>query len=65
MGIIYLIKHKASGRCYVGQTMGSLRARINKHRNNDGCPYIHNALNHYGLDSFEVSEIGWAEERAV
>lgn len=45
--------------------MGSLRARINKHRNNDGCPYIHNALNHYGLDSFEVSEIGWAEERAV
>lgn len=65
MGIIYLIKHKASGRCYVGQTMGSLRARINKHRNNDGCPYIHNALNHYGLDSFEVSEIGWAADRDV
>jgi group I intron endonuclease len=65
MGIIYLIRHKESGKCYVGQTVGTLKARLNKHRNSSGCPYIHNAIKHYGQEAFEVKELGCATDRDV
>lgn len=65
MGIIYLLTHKESGRKYVGQTYQSMTARLNKHRNDKGCPYIHNAIAKYGMDAFEVKEVGWATEKDV
>jgi hypothetical protein len=65
MGIIYLLTHKETGRKYVGQTTQSLRVRLNKHRNVNGCPYIFNAIAKYGLEAFKVEEIGWSLDKEV
>ena len=65
MGIIYLLTHKETGRKYVGQTYQTLAARLNKHRNVNGCPYLHNAIVKYGIGAFDVQEIGWATDTDV
>lgn len=65
MGIIYLITHRESGKKYVGQTIRPLSERLAKHRHSPGCPYLYNALTKFGMDAFEVRELGWANDRDV
>lgn len=55
--IIYCIKNKINGKCYIGQTIGNLEKRIKRHLKEKGCPLIHKALNKYGIDNFEINSI--------
>lgn len=56
--IIYLIRNKISGKCYIGQTIGSLHERWLKHvstaRGKCRIP-IALAIRSYGKENFEVS----------
>ena len=55
-GSIYRIWNRNTGMSYIGQTVISVKYRINKHfRCHDGC-YLHNAIQKHGKDIFE-SEI--------
>jgi hypothetical protein len=55
-GVIYLIRHKDSGRGYVGLTAGRLSHRIKAHRvASRSAKYpVHRALSKYGFEAFEV-----------
>jgi len=54
--IIYKATNKIDGKCYIGQTTGLLKNRINRHvldskkKNNI---YFHNAIIKYGSDNFK------------
>jgi len=52
-GIVYLYRNKINGKCYVGQTIQSVKQRHKSHLKNRyaiGC-----ALRKYGVDNFEIS----------
>ena len=57
MGYIYILKNKVNGKCYVGQTIQSVKKRINNHmytcRHKNNMP-ISRAINKYGMENFEV-----------
>ena len=59
-GYIYLIRNKANGKVYVGQTSCSIKIRWSKHRSDakriSRC-IIHSAIAKHGVDSFEVEEL--------
>lgn len=71
-GIIYLVKNKVNGKCYVGQTVkkngfrnrysvGNGRTMIESFykthkKNNDSSDIILEDMEKYGLDAFEVNE---------
>ena len=55
--IIYKVVNKINGKCYIGQTIKSLKYRKSCHlwevnRNNTNV-YFHNAIRKYGKDNFE------------
>lgn len=49
---IYLIKHKSSGRAYVGQSV-NIESRFRDHRAGKGSVKLSAALNKYGAEGFE------------
>src|SRR5215469_2714641 len=58
MPCIYVIRHKDSGRSYVGQTGTSLKARFSSHRyylrrGTHHSPYLQNVWTKYGETAFE------------
>lgn len=56
MGLIYLLKNKVNGKCYIGQTIRSFKKRLHEHLDpNDGCTALVNAIKKYTFDSFETS----------
>ena len=60
MGLIYCIKNKQDGRCYIGQTIQPLEKRLKHHlwMASSGSKYhIHNAIRKYGWDNFTV--VAW------
>jgi len=58
MGIIYLIKNKIDGKCYVGQTIRTLEKRWSEHcKPNDECIALRNAIQKYSPKNFDVSVI--------
>jgi hypothetical protein len=63
MGIIYKLTHIESGKSYIGQTKGELRVRLNGHKSKNGCPYISQAIQKYGMDAFQVSVLAEAETK--
>jgi len=53
--IIYKATNIINGKCYIGQTIRSLKDRINQHiivKNNKSRTYFHNTLNKHGIESF-------------
>ena len=62
--VLYLVTCKASGKLYVGQTSQSLKKRWAHHLymaktgKGNGCSALHGAMQKYGVDQFEVEEIG-------
>jgi len=56
-GIIYKIKNKINDKIYIGQTIHSLKKRVNEHLNKTGCRKIHYALLKYSIDTFNISVI--------
>lgn len=56
-GIIYLIRNRINGKCYVGQTIGSFVQRYpgrNWIRNSNN-PHLKAAVSKYGLDGFDIA----------
>lgn len=58
--IVYLIRHKESGKCYVGQTVSSFAQRMAQHRYQAFTEgryktAIASAIKHYGWGEFETS----------
>tara|TARA_R110002110_G_scaffold161376_1_gene360126 strand:- start:15 stop:797 length:783 start_codon:yes stop_codon:yes gene_type:complete len=51
--IIYKATNKVNNKCYIGQTINSLRERINAHHSPKIKYKLHNAISKYGRDSFE------------
>lgn len=60
MACIYYIKHKETGRTYIGQTIQHFEQRIKDHTY--GSSEIDKALRYFGLDAFEI---GIVEECSV
>lgn len=57
--IIYKITHVDSGMLYIGQTVQSLRLRLNGHyKERRGGRYISAAMRKYGKAAFVIEEIG-------
>ncbi len=56
-GVIYKITNKLNGVEYIGQTIGSLKKRFNRHYNESSCPYINKALRKYGKENFKIDII--------
>ena len=61
MAIIYKIRNKISGKCYIGETIKDMgtrwRGHINSINRNSGCPALKDAIKKYGIDVFEMSVI--------
>ena len=51
MGIVYILKNKLNGKCYVGQTKKSFEKRFRQHQTSNS--YIGKALRKYGSENFE------------
>ena len=61
-GIIYKIVNILDGKCYVGQTRQSLRARWTEHKKsarsgNGGCPALKRAMRKYGIENFVIQPV--------
>jgi len=53
---IYMLKHKESGKFYVGSASRGLRKRLSVHKcPSNGCIKLASAIKKYGFDSFEIS----------
>jgi len=59
MGVIYLLRNKQNGKCYVGQTRQKVAKRWAYHKNSPKCnkAYLANAIRAHGWESFEPSVI--------
>src|ERR1035441_3496745 len=64
-GIIYKIRNKINGKCYVGQTANGLERSIRRHAHPKNNNIIAQAIKKYGLQSFEVTVIDTADSRSV
>jgi len=59
--IIYKIQNKINGKIYIGQTIRTLKKRINGHLNQTRCYRIHRALLKYDIDNFDISILATAK----
>jgi len=56
MGLIYLVRNRLNGKCYLGKTEQSLQARKANHQcraKKGSDAFFHRALCKYGFDAFE------------
>lgn len=57
---VYAIKHRASGRVYIGSTIQCLTARFREHlsraRRGNGSR-LHRAIRKYGADAFSIEKV--------
>lgn len=60
--IIYKISNKINGKAYIGQTIQSVQDRWKTHRaKNSQCKYLKRAIEKYGIENFEITELAKAE----
>lgn len=62
MGIIYKVTNKENGKIYVGQTVRSLKDRIQRHykdgkSNSKTTTYFDRAMAKYGIEAFEIEVV--------
>lgn len=60
VGRLYLILNKVTGKCYVGQTRGTLSHRWSQHRCDaarDSPCLIHRSIRKHGLDNFDFQQL--------
>ena len=70
MATIYVLENMVNGKCYVGQTMQSVKNRLSCHKTRNS--YIGNALRKYGVENFKMilsecpeENLDWAEQTAI
>jgi group I intron endonuclease len=61
--IIYKIQNKINNKIYIGQTKGNLTRRIYAHCRSGFL--LHKAIEKYGIQSFDVSVIDYAEDKEI
>lgn len=61
MGTVYKLTNKITKQAYVGQTTGSLEARLQQHKVRKRNTYISNAVHKYGIENFEVETLSTHE----
>ena len=61
-GIVYKVHNKINGKIYIGVTTKGLSRRISEHVMENSSP-VQKALNKYGLQSFDISVIDYAEDK--
>lgn len=68
-GIVYLVINRINGKRYVGQTTQSLNMRWSQHVyaafNRPHEIILHNAIRKYGAESFSISQIAEASDKAL
>lgn len=66
MALVYIMKNKINGKCYVGQTNSSIDVRISQHlceaKGGKTNSLIHKALRKYGMNNFEIKTINCFSE---
>jgi group I intron endonuclease len=62
--LIYKIQNKINGKIYIGQTSQSLNRRISRHIHDNKTP-IQKAITKYGIGSFDISIIDYADSTDV
>jgi len=64
-GIIYKITNRINGKCYIGQTVGTLKNRWRCHVSDKHscCTYLKRAIQKYGKESFKVEELSAASNQ--
>ncbi len=65
MGFIYLIKNKTNNKCYIGQTIRSLKKRWKEHCSEYGCSAINGAIKKYSPENFEFSVLIQADNEEL
>ncbi len=65
--IIYKATNIINEKCYIGQTVKTLNARISGHKNSAqkirDCSYFHNAIKKYGIENFKWEIIDVCNDR--
>lgn len=59
--VIYKLEHLKSGKIYIGKTVRELRTRISEHIYNNYNYRIDNAIQKYGIGSFDIDVIAEAD----
>lgn len=64
---IYKLTNNFNGMSYIGQTIGTVSARIRGHKSlkNNKCPYLKNAINKYGFENFKIETLAETEDRVL
>lgn len=70
MGFIYKITNNQNNKIYIGQTVKSVEARFQQHKNNYTKPYfsqivLYQAFNKYGIDNFTFEKIEEVENNLL
>lgn len=62
--VIYKITNKVNSMMYIGQTKHDIKIRWKQHCHNDnGCRFLHHAINKYGADNFIIEVIDTANSK--
>jgi group I intron endonuclease len=60
--IVYLLRNKVNGFCYIGKTRVSLKARLRQHRTEMRIgrldSLLYREMRHYGWEAFEAEVLG-------
>ena len=58
-GVVYRVVNLANGKCYVGQTVQTLKSRWQRHcrPEGSGCAALSSAIAKYGVESFDIEVV--------
>lgn len=61
MAHIYIIKNKCNNKCYIGQTINSIKYRLKKHKAQinckSQCSALYSAFRKYGVENFYIESL--------
>lgn len=57
--IVYKITNLLTGKSYIGQTVGSMRRRWNRHCSESSCVLLNRSIKKYGKENFEIKVLAY------